>query len=328
MKFRFTLIVIAMSVWLHADIAWAQFNFSLDAQSPEVPAVSPADILQSGLNVVISAAALGVPATAEIDGLSYGHDQIVPISPTAFVAIFYSVDRRTRGLPAGPQPGAGAIRVQVNGNGAAGDIFFLTARFLPGVGMVPITRGLTADAVALGLTPSGTVIESDIDGLVFTTGATTRSVYFSVGGTVPGQNWGPSDIIRVDIDPATGAATPPRVWATAAQLGLGPNDNIDALAIRNRDQNDLTPDDVVWVSLAPGSPTTIAIAPPGEKIIQVFPGPPRLVVNSRVLNILPGDNVNGIAGVDPDKLGKQERPPPPPKERQQTRPKQKQKQSK
>ncbi|WP_119272057.1 hypothetical protein [Taklimakanibacter deserti] len=326
MKSRSTLIAIAAALWLQSNLAQAQFLFSLDEQSPEVPAVSQADILESGLGVVISATALGLPAATEIDGLSFGHDQIVPISPTAFVAIFYSVDRATRGLPAGPQPGAGAVRVQVNGNGAAGDIFFLTARFAPGVGMVPITRGLTADSVALGLTPTGGAAnESDIDGLVFTTGATSQSVYFSVRGPVPGQNWGPADIIRVDIDPATGAGTPPRVWATAAQLGLGPNVNIDALAIRNRDQNDLTPDDVVWVSL---NPPPAAPLPPGEKIIQVFPGPLRLVVNSRVLNVLPGDNVNGIAGVDPDKLGKPKRPPPPPKEQQRKKPERKQKQSK
>jgi|GEM_PF-4942217 len=324
MRCRSTLIAIAAAVWLQSNLAQAQFLFSLDEQSPEVPAVSQADILQSGPAVVISAATLGLPATAEIDGLSYGHDQIVPISPTAFVAIFYSVDRRTRGLPAGPQPGAGAVRVQVNGNGAAGDIFFLTARFAPGGGMVPITRGLTADSIALGLTPTGAAAnESDIDGLVYTVGATSRSVYFSVSGPVPGQNWGPADIIRVDIDPATGTASPPRVWATAAQLGLGPNVNIDALAILNRDHNDLTPDDVVWASLNPPP----GIAPPGEKIVQVFPGPLRLVANSRVLNILPGDNVNGIAGVDPDKLGKPKRPPPPPKEQQRKKPEQR-KQSK
>jgi hypothetical protein len=159
---------------------------------------------------------------------------------------------------------------------------------------------------------------------VYTSGLTSQSVYFSVRDPVPGQNWGPSDIIRVDFDPATGAASPPRVWATAAQLGLGPNVNIDALAILNREQNDLTPNDVVWVSLEPAPATP---GPPGEKIIQVFPGPPRLVVNSRVLNILPGDNVNGLAGVDPDKLGKPKRPPPPPKEQQQRNPKPKQKQS-
>lgn len=47
-KFRDTLIVIAMSVWLHTDIAWAQFLFSLDALSPKAPGVSPADILQGG----------------------------------------------------------------------------------------------------------------------------------------------------------------------------------------------------------------------------------------------------------------------------------------
>jgi len=320
-------LAVAVSVWLYASVAGAQFHFSLDRQSPEVPGVSPADVLQNGPSVVVSAATLGLPPTAEIDALSYGHDQIVPISPTAFVAIFYSVDRKTRGLPAGPQPGAGAVRAQVNGNGAAGDIFFLTARFMPGAGMVPITRGLTVDAPTLGLTPRGPGIESDIDGLVYTTGVPIRSVYFSANG-VPGLTAGPADIIRVDIDPATGVPSAPRVWATAAQLGLGPTDDIDSLAILNRDHNDLTPDDVVWVTLAAGSPTTNAIAPPGEKIIQVFPGPPRLVVNSRTLNILPGDNLNGIAGADPDKLPKEKRPPPPPKQQQQTKPEKKQKQSK
>lgn len=69
------------------------------------------------------------------------------------------------------------------------------------------------------------------------------------------------------------------------------------------------------------------IARPGEKIIQVFPGPPRLVVNYRVLNILPFDDVNGLSGVDPAKLGRLRRPRFPPKDQQQTKPKQKHKQS-
>jgi len=299
--------------WLTGVFAWtllaavsipmcalAQQDFSIDPASPETANFSPADIISSdGTTVFIDHSTLGLNANANINSFSYGWDEIEPLGPLFYVTIEYSVDRNTVGLQGGIGPGAGIIWANSQaGNGAAGDKYYLKARQFPlPVGMFPITRGMLSDAPMHNLTPTGAgPIQSDIDGMSFRAGGPVKTVYYTVDSGGPPWNY-PSDIFRVDIDPATGAGSAPVVWASAAQLGLSPTDVIDALAISNRDGGDLDQDVLIYVSLAGQTP---------ENVQLIWPQPGQVIFKAGILNLTNGatEELNAMTGVDPGPLTK------------------------
>lgn len=284
---RFPFLTVLFLFWLFSASVRA-FDFGVDPGSPQVPGRSPSDIHdRSGGNRLVSAGELGLNAGDNIDAMSYGHDQVVPLGPFNFVFVLYSVDRGAVGHRGDGFPGGGAVNLQSTNNGAAGDKFFIRAIGTPAMGMIPISRGLRSDAPMHNLTPLPPP-QSDIDQMAGPFLTPDEPIYFSVDGpTAQAHGWDPADILRAT--PSSGPNPPtPTVWASAATLGLQGN-NIDALAIRNRgDQDTLDPGDTVWLSLAND-----------PRLIQVFPAPAQVVLTASNLNLLPGEELNAVSGVDP-----------------------------
>jgi hypothetical protein len=264
-------------------------EFSVDPGSPEP--WSPADILLSdGSAEHLTAAQLGLPSNVNVDGFSYGRDEIEPVKPYYFTRVAYSVDRLAEG-------NGGAITAQVNNNGAAGDKFQVWAVGYRGRLFTILPPRLVSDAPVHNL--SELPNQSDLDGLsLVVAGAGDYPVYFSVP---PGHaSWAPGDVVIKKDE-----TSPPEIFATAAQLGLSATDDIDALAIGTFPVGGapplaLGPNVVVWVSLAKGSPgRIIAEARGGDGVIQVFPGPHKLVLDAPTLDLKSTDEMNALTGLDP-----------------------------
>jgi hypothetical protein len=297
--------ILMLAFWVMADAAGAAF--SVDRGSPEVPGVSAADILGPGVispAVVVPATIYGlgpgVPPCAalaggecELDAMSNGFDAIIPAaSPGFFAQVQYSVDRAAVGA------GGSAIAVEATvppGNGAAGDLF---AIIIPSGGP-PGAPFLFHDSVPLTLTPAPTVAgQSDLDAVSGFPSAMPTKISVDPS-TAAALGVSPADILVLF------AGGPPPVWASAAGLGLVAADDIDALAV-----NDLgipgtfDAGDVIYVSLAPGSPSLApgALFPGGASagdVIQVFPTPAAIVISAATLGLAPTDNLNALSGYDP-----------------------------
>jgi hypothetical protein len=262
-------------------------EFSVTGASPEP--WSGADILLTdGTSVRASAADLGLLLTDEIDAFSFGDDEIEPLAAYNFSRIAYSVRSASQGA-------GGAITLEANGNGAAGDKFQVAVVQTQGglFNVSPPQR--LADATLHNLTPNPG--ESELEGLSMRRGGSSGfPVYFSVP---PGHAaWGPGDIVMV---PSAGAA--PQLFATAAQLGLTAGDDIDALAIGTVPVTApppavLGPGVVIWVSLTRVSPSS-SITTGGDGVIQVYPGSPQVIMNAGVLDLAPGDELDALTGLDP-----------------------------
>jgi hypothetical protein len=292
-------------VLLHASTAPRAFDFSVDPNSPEVPSpFKPGDLVpQNGASPAhIPAAQIGLSGTDNVDAFSYGRDRIVPLGPSFFVSLSYSVDRGT----------AGALRDvvanQVAGNGAAGDKFFVKLRRFPPVGVVPIVGPfLMSDAVSHNLTPRPD--ESDLDGLSQPAG-TPMPVFFSVD-----RNGAPSLSGLGTVEPANvyyvaqPGTTAPTLYATPANLGLASGDNIDALAVLDAGQAGvLDAGDIVYVSLDRTSPARIALfgVSGGDGVLQVFPRPLGIQIiaapGTLALDTAATEELNALTGFDPPPL--------------------------
>jgi hypothetical protein len=263
-------------------------EFSIKPPSPQP--WSAADIVRSdGFGVRFPPAALGLLTSDDVDSFSYGDDEIEPLGPYNFSRIAYSV-------AAGAQGNGSLITAQAQGNGAAGDKFQVSfvgyqGRFFP-----VTTPQILSDAPRHQLSPAP--METELDGLSLRKPAAADfPVYFCVR---PGHGFGAADILMVV---SNGAA--PQLFASAAQLGLVPGDDIDALAIGTIPVGGPRPLSlgsgvVIWVSLRAGSPTRGAVGLAGsDGIIQVYPGSPTVVVDAPILGLAPGDELDAITGLDP-----------------------------
>ncbi len=276
--------------WLFwASLAMA-FDFSVDPQGSPIGG-RPADIhTADGSALKITAADLGLPASVNIDGFSYGRDTVEPIGFYNYVVLAYSVDRQTLG-------NGGVISTEVRLNGAAGDKFNVRyvgyrGQFFPILG----PRRLS-DAPIHNLSPLP--LQSDLDGLS-KEGPSNRPIFFTVDGAgVPGQSWGPADIL-VKWTSQPPSVDPVQLFASAADLNLLPGDDIDGLALGARVGFDpptaFNTDVIVWVSLSENSPTRAVFG--GELVLQVYPSV-AVAVDAPTLGILPSDELNALTAYDP-----------------------------
>lgn len=203
-----------------------------------------------------------------------------------------------------------------NGNGNAGDKFRLYRLFSGRV----VGPWKDQDAKDIGLTVLPSPDESEIDGLSWPPG-TQQPVYFSVNlDTAQKQGLDPAAIYYAQ-DPSLSPTF--TVYATSAQLGLLPGDDIDALAI-----NDLglggtfEPADIVYVSLGVGDPTHRLYFPAGagDGVIQLSPvaQPPALLPGAIILRAAQldlattaqEDNLDAITAFDPGPCWSKSDPPP------------------
>ncbi len=263
-------------------------DFSVDPTSPEVLTFrySSSDIVdQTGAGPIVFASNLGL-GSDELDGFSYGKDILRPVGgANFFVSLQFSVSRATAGA-------GGVVTTQRNSNGAAGDKFNLLI-LRNGRTVGPF---LGSDAPNHKLTPGAgsSAGQSEIDGLSFPSGS-KPSVYYTVAR---GGVKAPSDIYYVANWPM---ATPPVLFATAAQLGLQATDNIDALAIKDGGTlGTLDSADIVYVSLDTASPTRTA-AGGSDNILQVWPAPIVVAIAFNRLDITAAgtEEIDAITGYDP-----------------------------
>jgi hypothetical protein len=272
-----------------APVASLAYDFSVDSASQEVPLqFAPGDVIvQNGGAVHIAAAQLGLSLANELDAFSYGKDVLRPVGlPNFYVSLEFSVSRGSVG-------NGGVVTGQVAVNGAAGDKFK----------MLILRNGRTigpfieADAPAHDLAPEPN--QSNIDGLSWPPGH-QMPVFFSVA---PGVGLaGPADILFVS-EPGI---TAPTVYATAAQLGLLPGDDIDALAIKDEGTlGVLDAGDIVYVSLTIGSPSRIAATGGPEAALQVVPGPIQVAVAAEDFDLsqAASEELDAMTGSDPGPYG-------------------------
>ncbi len=293
---RLWLVIGLLGCSIGADPARAAVEFSIDAISPDVPAVGEGDSVVPGAGppptTVLPASVFGLILGEELDGFSNGNDTICPAGNGAcFTIITWSVDRAAIGATP-------PVTTEVTGNGAAGDIFTFE---VSGTGVVITPPSLMSDATSNGLTiAAGGFGESNIDALT-TNRNPALALYFSVDpAAVPGASvrWAMPGLSAADI--LLGPGPVPTVYATAAALGLVAADNIDGVAINDAAPlGVLSPADVVYVSLAPGSPSLVTIpASPGD-IVQASPGAAAVIYPAALMGMAATDNIDGLSMVDP-----------------------------
>jgi hypothetical protein len=270
-------------------------DFSIDAASPEVPGVMTAAdaAMTPGIPPVpltfVGASFIGMPPGVEVDAMSYGVDQANPLGDTSFMELFTSVTRGSVGAP------GSAVAGQTNGVG--GDRYTCLANTVGGFG----AQTLATDAPLLGLSIAPAV-ESNIDALAHPPAAAlVVGAYVSVSAaSAPVLGADQASILYngpLNLPPGS----PAILFATSGALGLVPGaDEIDALIMNDKSPKtvfDAT--DIIYVSLAPGSPTLATLGASPADLIQVAPGPPTVVVTAAQLGLLPTDDLDGATIWDP-----------------------------
>ena len=261
----------------------------------------------------------GVPV--DVDALSLGLDWVVAnplgeavIAPPQWGAISFSVSRGTIGAP------GGVIADEVaNVDGAAADVF---AYVIPGSSLPPAIVGVpfrAQDSVeidaALGTAPSGNLDAHDIfTSLIYEQNPQLAAVlgpptvYFSVSDattaaipaawtTVPAQRSG-ATVFSTTWLPTPGTWSPVTVAFTAADFGIDPSEDLDALAL----------DLVRGFALFSVDPLLPGPAGPRDPILFCLPGtgtnsvyrlPGGSPISTEVTLGLGPDDVDGICSLDP-----------------------------
>ncbi len=226
----------------------AQLVYSIDFQGPTAgTGISPADVLLPGPAIFVPAAAFGLVATpatgqVEVDAISKCSKTLWP----GVIDLVFTVDEQAAGINS---PGAPDVASEgTSGNQqASADVF----AYLKSVGNLGIFDGdglAPFPGPALGLIEPNPAIfglpdQGDtVDGLFYENPYHQR-IYFSLdaawmdplegfpvnSGTAAVNGVAPGDIL-VYVPGATPAST---VYAGYQQLGLGPNDDVDALIVHD-----------------------------------------------------------------------------------------------
>jgi hypothetical protein len=270
----------------------AAYDFSVDPTSPEIFQLryQAQDIIQqNGAGVLTLGSALGL-GSDQLDEFSYGKDILRPLGPKFYVSLQFSVSRATVG-------GGGAVSAEVARDGAAGDKFNML--ILPNQRTVGPFRESNAPDHMLTPGAGASPSQSNIDGLSWPPG-TKKDIYYTVAR---GGSKGPSDIWYV----AEPGVTAPVIYALASQLGLGPNDNIDGLAIKDGGARGVLDSmDLVFVSLDTQSPTRTALGGTDD-ILRAYPQPTAVAIPYTKLDLssAPTEEIDAITAYDPGPGGAQ-----------------------
>lgn len=275
---------------------------SYDPASTFDAAYSPGDVvvvnssLFGGGGVQWSFAEMGLPDDANIDAFSDGSDIFPGAGPSivippancmagGFLEVEYTVD------PGSVGAGGSFVEDEASTDGAASDTFVGRWEGAP----APTMR-LGTDALGVSPLPSMT----DLDALTYLE-RRRYPVYFSVD--VPTAADLGLDPAAIYVSFGTGAA--PAELFSAADLGLGAGDDIDALAVRAFEAPPPTPAGRVVFSLSRSSPTTapagsLAAVTPGGLAGVPSVGTASLWASPGLLELDPGmDNINGLRITDP-----------------------------
>ncbi len=227
----------------------AQLVYSIDFQGPTAGAgTSPADILLPGPGVFVPGTAFGLvpaPSTGKVE-----MDAISKCSKTMWpgvIDLVFTVDEFAagiNGLPSSPDVASEGL----SGNQqASADVFFYlqtggSVGLFDGDGMAPFPGPglglIEPNPGVFGLADAG----DTVDGLFYENRFHQR-IYFSLdaswmdplegfpvnSGTAAANGVAPGDILVY----VPGATPPTSVYATYQQLGLGPDDDVDALIVHD-----------------------------------------------------------------------------------------------
>ncbi len=95
--------------------------------------------------------------------------------------------------------------------------------------------------------------------------------------------------------PVVGYSVLPALYATDVAVGLGPGDDIDALALIEDGIFGPTPGDAIYFSLTPGSPTLAGLgASPADVLVTSLGGAPAVAFTAASLGLLPTDDIDAL----------------------------------
>lgn len=279
---------------VHAPLAETQgYSYSVAANGPSAAmGFHPADILGAGGMVLIPCANLGLICDDPVGGgsddvaaLSYGDDFTASDLPP----VHFSVAAGAQGAggsavrgeagcsPAQPQADAfqsaldGANAQDLDGDG-------VSCGSGSGFGLALVEGGASLDNLdALERDPCQSV---DFD----CNGEPDAPLWFSLAAGSPslaaaGATAGAILVTRQDLGVT--------VWASAADLGLGVGDAINALCLRENGDGVYDSDDLVMFSLAPGSPTLTALKLTSADLLRT--GPLRVAYRGSSMGLAPAD---------------------------------------
>jgi len=261
----------------------------------------------------------GVPV--DVDAFSIGLDWVVAnplgeavIAPPQWGAISFSVSRATAGAPGGV-----IAEEAANVDGAAADVF---AYIIPGSSLPPAMVGVPFRAqdsieidVALGAAPFGNLDAHDIfASLIYEQNPQLAAligpptVYFSVSAatvaaipptwtTVPSQLSG-ATVFSTTWLPTPGVWGPVTVAYTAADFGIDPSEDLDALALDLiRGFALFSVDPLLPGPAGPRDPILFCL--PGSGTNSVYRLPTGSPISTEVTLGLGPDDVDGICSLDP-----------------------------
>ena len=196
-------------------------------------------------------------------------------------ALYYSVSQGSRGLAGAPANYYRSVADQTAKGQAGGAIFRreifnpLRNQLIMNQHTLGILPGLWANA------PNPGFPQDDVDALDMMQAQST--VFFSLGTNTLG--FGRADVLY-------NTAARPAVFQTAAQLGLLPGDDIDALQIVGNGD--------ILFSLRSGSPSLAVIPSASAAAILRKPtnGPPALFIPAQTLGLRNADELDAIAFAD------------------------------
>lgn len=244
--------------------------------------MTPGDIYEPGPNLVLTSGGFMV------DAYSSGRFGMLPTHPD-FEPIFrFSVDASSIG-------GFGTdVWIEAGMAEAHTDVFETNIVVAPELNF-QIFDGDSGNALGI-LEPS--ISMQGVNGYDISVGLTGR-IYWSVDvSELLTATYAGSSAADIFVQPAmNGFAAFPVTFATAADLGLDPNDEIDALEVWDRlPLHDFAVNDRVLFSLAPGSPTLASLGLSAADIIVARPGqPPALYAPAKLVGLRKTDNLNALS---------------------------------
>ncbi len=251
----------------------------------------------SGVHVAISCSNLGLSGDGcdgsdgtqdDLDALSFGHDFSpgtdsveFSVGPGSVGVAGSAVAQQAACLPPEPQADEfSSARSAANSLLLDGDGLSNGCPTATGLGLMERPTSDNLDAIA-GEPPS--VVDTNGDGLL------DEPVYFSLAPgspTLATLGRSPADILWT-------VGYQPGLYASVAQLGLQPSDDIDAVCIADHGSQAIYEPDVdkVLFSLAPGSPTLAAL---GASPADVLAPGPKIAIHAWELGLLPADNLDAM----------------------------------
>lgn len=297
------LIVVSVVTMMSVGSA-AAVNFSLGVPPSATPAPGD-DILVPGPGSIYVG---GGGAGFDVNGFSYSH-----AAGVGFLGVAFSVDSVAVGAP------GTAVFAESGGGGAPGEqsAGIYTSAFGGGNAHLHDGDGVVFGVPAVGVPAALGLIETagapaapfdDLDGLdLRTSGAAAGppplggTIYWTPSFAAAGP--GASDAIFISAA-GPGYAAAGAVWAAPGVLGLGtfgPGDDIDALVVLEDGVFGVSPGDMIYFSLAAGSPSLVGLGFAAGDILAVAPGgAPVVLAPAAALGLAAGDDLNALDLVVPE----------------------------